>query len=613
MKLKTLTFAIAITLLVALALTGCNGGSSSPPPPPNPNPTPTAASLNPGLTLAGGEGFNLTVTGTNFVSSSTVQWNGSPRATTFGSSTSLQAAITAVDIAAAGAARVSVTTPPPGGGTSSALTFAINKPNPLVTILPGSAIVAAGGQQQFTANVTDSLNLAVTWEVDAISGGNATVGTISNAGLYIAPTAQASVTISAVSQADANKSASAVLSVLAPHSIGVRPTATIAEFFDRTTGNVFVPRGNNYIRLAAQTFPWGSVQVYHSTFNVGLYDSAGVETAMNNMQTRGYNIVRVFLNACCHDNTLGNPAGGLSSTYLVNLADFLQRAKTHAIWVIVEADTLPAYGGYTDNYAGCTNFSQFNALNLCAGGVKGATLFFHDIVQGLINASAPLDAIFAYELRNEYFYDADFPPLNWTTGMVTTADGQTYDMSSATSRQQMMDNGLIYFTDQVRAAIIALDPTALVEVGFFVPQGPIPTRFGDPRVITVYPAMANSTADFVSVHPYPFIGGLTFAQYAENFGFVGYQQQKPVMLEEFGILESNYPVESTAASVAQDWQVQSCDYGIKGWAFWTWDTSNSEQVDGPFWPADLGAGLIAAALSPAVRPDPCKKINRTPG
>jgi hypothetical protein len=165
-KLKTLTFAIAITLLAALALAGCNGGSSSPPPPPNPNPTPTAASLNPGLTLAGGEGFNLTVTGTNFVSSSTVQWNGSPRATTFGSSTSQRAAITAADIGASGTAGVSVTTLPPGGGTSSALTFAINKPNPLVTISPGSAIVAAGGQQQFTANVTDSLNLAVTWEIE---------------------------------------------------------------------------------------------------------------------------------------------------------------------------------------------------------------------------------------------------------------------------------------------------------------------------------------------------------------------------------------------------------------------------------------------------------------
>jgi hypothetical protein len=585
-------------------LAGCNGGSSSPAPPVNANPAPNVASLNPSLTLAGGAGFNLTVTGANFIPSSTVQWNGNARATTFGSSTSLQAAITAADIATAGTAMVSVATPAPGGGTSTALTFTINIPNPVVTISPGSAIVAAGGRQQFTANVTNSLNLAVTWQVNGISGGNATVGTISNAGLYIAPTAQASVTISAVSQADVNKLASAPLSVLAPHSIGVRPTATIAEFFDRTTGNVFVPRGNNYIRLAQQTFADGSVKVYHSTFNVGLYDATGVETAMQNMQTSGYNIVRVFLNVCCHDNTLANPTGGLSSAYLANLADFLQRAKTHGLSVIVVADWVPPFG-YPDNFVDCAQFTNFNRLNLCAGGVKAVTIFFHDIVQGLINLSAPLDAIFAYELRSEYYYESQSPPLTLTTGMVTTADGQTYDMSSAASRQQMMDNGLIYFTDHVRTAILALDPTALVEVAFFEPQGPNPSRIGDQRVIQVYPAMANSTADFVTIHPYPIIGGLTFAQYVQNFGFVGYQQQKPVMIGEFGVLESNYPVESTAASVAQNWQVQSCAYGIKGWSFWTWDTSPPEQVDGPFWPAALGAGLIAKALSPAVRPNPC--------
>jgi hypothetical protein len=597
-----------ILCTAALAcLAGCNGGSSSAPPPPpvNPNPTPTAASLTPSLSLAGAPGFNLTVTGANFLPSSTVQWNGSPRPTTFGSSTSLQAAITAADIATAGTAMVSVATPAPGGGTSSALSFTINMPNPVVAISPVSAIVAAGGQQQFTANVTNALTQAVTWQVNGISGGNAAIGTISNAGLYIAPLAQTGITITAVSQEDANKSASATLSVLAPHNIGIRPTATIAEFFDRTTGNPFVPRGNNYIRLAAQTFPDGSVQVSHSTFNIGLYDGVGLDSALNQMQTSGYNIVRVFLNGCCHDNTIGDPAGGLSSAYLANLADFLKRAKQHGIWVIVEADWVPAFGGYTANYAGCTNFSNFNTLNLCAGGVQAVTIFFHDIVQGLINASAPLDAIFAYELRNEYYYDSNSPPLSWTSGTVTTADGQTYDMSNAASRQQMMDNGLIFFTDQVRAAILALDPTALVEVGFFVPQAPNPTRFGDPRVITVYPAMANSTADFVSVHPYPLAGGLTFAQYAQNFGFVGYQQQKPVVLEEFGVLESDYPVETTAASVAQNWQVQSCAYGIKGWSFWTWDTSTAEQVPPPFWPAALGAGFIAQALSPAVRPDPC--------
>jgi Cellulase (glycosyl hydrolase family 5) len=599
--------AIMVLCAAALAcLAGCNGGSSSPPPPPtvNPNPTPSAASLTPSLSLAGAPGFNLTVTGANFLPSSTVQWNGSARPTTFGSSTSLQAAITAADIATAGTAMVSVATPAPGGGTSTALAFAINVPNPVVAVSPVSAIIAAGGQQQFTANVTNALTQAVTWQVNGISGGNAAVGTISNAGLYIAPLAQTGVTITAVSQEDANKLAAASLSVLAPHTIGVRPTATIAEFFDRTTGNAFVPRGNNYIRLAALTFPDGSVQVSHSTFNIGLYDGVGLDSALNQMQTSGYNLVRVFLNGCCN-NTIGNPAGGLSSAYLANLADFLKRAKQHGIWVIVEADWVPAFGGYSNNYAGCTNFSNFNTLNLCAGGVQAVTIFFHDIVQGLTNASAPLDAIFAYELRNEYYYDSNSPPLSWTSGTVTTADGQTYDMSNAASRQQMMDNGLIFFTDQVRAAILALDPTALVEVGFFVPQTPNPTRFGDPRVITVYPAMANSTADFVSVHPYPLAGGLTFAQYVQNFGFVGYQQQKPVVLEEFGVLESDYPVETTAANVAQNWQVQSCAYGIKGWSFWTWDTSTAEQVPPPFWPAALGAGFIAQALSPAVRPDPC--------
>jgi endo-1,4-beta-mannosidase len=414
----------------------------------------------------------------------------------------------------------------------------------------------------------------------------------------------ANVTVSAVSQADSQQSASANLVVLAPHSIGVRPTGTIAEFFDKTTGNAFVPRGNNYIRLATLTLPNGNPFPGHSTFVVGLYDANRAESALAAMQTNGYNVARVFLEGCCQ-NTIGDPAGGLSSAYIANVVDFLQRARTHGIFVITTTSWLPAFGGYGPN---CPEYPQFNDINLfklCPEAVPDSVKFFHDFVQALIQKGAPLDAVFAYELDNEYTYKSSYAPLTWTSGTITTANGKTYDMGSAVSRQQMMDDGLIYFTDQMRAAILALDPTALVTVGFFVPQAPNPTRVGDPRVITVYPAMAMSTADYVSIHPYPIAGDLTFAQYAQNFGFVGYQQQKPVVLEEFGVLESNYPVESTAATVAHDWQVQSCAYGIKGWAFWTWDTSNSEQVDGPFWPASLGAGLISQTLSPAVRPDPC--------
>ena len=593
-----------VGLGLVLAIYGCGGGGSG-----NglsaSNPVPAISSLAPISAPAGSAAQTLTLNGSGFIPSSTVTYNGSARAAAYISAAQLTISLSAADQASAGAYPVVVTNPSPGGGVSNAMEFTISNPAPLVVITPGAGIVAAGAQLQFQASVNGMPTTAVVWQVSTITGGNTMLGKITNAGLYTAPTTAASVVITAVSQTAAAMTGAATVSVLAPHSIGVRATATIAEFFDRITGTVFVPRGNNYIRLATQTFPDGSLHGAHSTFNVGFYDPNGVETALMAMRASGYNTVRVFLNGCCHDNTIGNPAGGLSTAYLANVVDFLQRAKNHGVWVILEADWLPAFGGYTDNYAGCTQFSDFNTLNLCAGGVKGATIYFRDIVQGLINLSAPLEAILAYELRNEYFYELNFPPLSWTSGTVVTADGQTYDMSNAASRQQMMDNGLIYFTDQVRAGILALDPTALVEVGFFVPQGPIPTRIGDPRVITVYPAMANSTADFVSVHPYPFVGGLTLAQYVQNFGFVGYQQQKPVVMEEFGVLESNYPAESAAASVAHDWQVQSCAYGIKGWAFWTWDTSNAEQVDGPFWPASLGAGLIGQTLAPSARPNPC--------
>jgi hypothetical protein len=106
------------------------------------NPVPTTAALNPGSAIAGGSGFPLTVTGTNFVPTSTVQWNSSARTTTFISSTSLLATITAADIATGGTAQVLVSTPGPGGGTSGSIPFAID--GPIISLLNPSSAVAGG-------------------------------------------------------------------------------------------------------------------------------------------------------------------------------------------------------------------------------------------------------------------------------------------------------------------------------------------------------------------------------------------------------------------------------------------------------------------------------------
>jgi len=120
------------------------------------NPAPVLTSLSPATATAGGAALTLTVNGSNYVSGSTVQWNGAARTTTFVSATRLTAAIPAADVAATGTASVTVVTPAPGGGTSAAQTFTINNPAPtLTTLSPSSAIVGgAGFTLTLTGNVT---------------------------------------------------------------------------------------------------------------------------------------------------------------------------------------------------------------------------------------------------------------------------------------------------------------------------------------------------------------------------------------------------------------------------------------------------------------------------
>jgi photosystem II stability/assembly factor-like uncharacterized protein len=116
------------------------------------SPVPTLTRISPTSQTEGGSGFTLTVTGTGFEKTSAVLWNGSKRSTTYASSRSLTAAITAADIATAGTANVSVTTPAPGGGTTSTVTFTIDNPVPVAGSLSPSSAVAGSGAFTLTVN-----------------------------------------------------------------------------------------------------------------------------------------------------------------------------------------------------------------------------------------------------------------------------------------------------------------------------------------------------------------------------------------------------------------------------------------------------------------------------
>ncbi|HWR37510.1 MAG TPA: IPT/TIG domain-containing protein [Clostridia bacterium] len=89
-------------------------------------PVPTISSLNPPAATAGAGSFVLSVQGSGFFPTSTVQWNGVAKPTQYVSATKLTVPIMPADIATTGTAQVTVMSPAPGGGTSTPVNFRID-------------------------------------------------------------------------------------------------------------------------------------------------------------------------------------------------------------------------------------------------------------------------------------------------------------------------------------------------------------------------------------------------------------------------------------------------------------------------------------------------------
>jgi uncharacterized protein (DUF1800 family) len=110
-----------------------------------------------------------------------------------------------------------------------------------MTITPSSSTVRAGDTKQFSAAVTANTNQAVTWSVNGVASGNATVGTIDSKGLYKAPVnvpTPNSVTVQAASVADKTLSASTPVTLQNPVPVpqNVSPTLLPVGAFTMTVG-----------------------------------------------------------------------------------------------------------------------------------------------------------------------------------------------------------------------------------------------------------------------------------------------------------------------------------------------------------------------------------------
>ncbi len=103
--------------------------------------TTSVSSVSPTSVSAAGPAFKLTVLGSGFSGSSTVQWNGTSRSTTYVSTTELLAQINAADIASTGSASITVTSSGSTGNTTGSSSAASNAKT--ISILPQSTDATA--------------------------------------------------------------------------------------------------------------------------------------------------------------------------------------------------------------------------------------------------------------------------------------------------------------------------------------------------------------------------------------------------------------------------------------------------------------------------------------
>lgn len=166
------------------------------------------------------------------------------------------------------------------GSQSSSTPITNPTPPPPVTVSldMSSLTLQAGTTHQFQATVKGSTNTAVTWSVDSVTGGNSSVGTIDAKGLYTAPSQGGTHTVSATSEADTSKNASAKVTVQQPPpppppSVSITPGSSTlgvgtTQQFTATVQNVTNP-----------VLAWSVDRVGGGNSTVGTIDSQGLYIA----------------------------------------------------------------------------------------------------------------------------------------------------------------------------------------------------------------------------------------------------------------------------------------------------------------------------------------------
>lgn len=364
-------------------------------------------------------------------------------------------------------------------------------------------------------------------------------------------------------------------------------------------GKVFVPRGFNYIRL----FPGRS----HNTFDPEHYDAAALERALQRWQDDEFNVVRVFINTAVQvpGAIARKETPGLDNGYVRALADFLTRARRHHIGVTLCMESYPHTAPYSTGVKPVPpGMSPANAEYLEASRIAAKVRFLQDLTAAL-EAAQPgcLDAVFAWDLQNEFSYQVG-PPFTLDSGSITTAQGGTYALPA--QRQELADEGAIHFINQLADALHRARPGTLVGASVFTYAAVGRSGPGDFRMLKAGwqnrvpfrpQALLRSRADFLDVHFYSAdrkaferdLASVEFDEVRRRARETG----KPLFVGEFGAFKGAFPKVEPAADWLAALTMEFGRRGFAGWLHWTYDT---HEQSAELWHACDGESAIYRRL-----------------
>ncbi len=383
------------------------------------------------------------------------------------------------------------------------------------------------------------------------------------------------------------------------------------RFVEAATRRPFVPRGFNYIRL--RTFEKdGTKHLWHDTLNPASYSPERTEAMFRDVEKRGFNVVRIFLD---HMPGAGfvERAGdeGLSAPYMRNLLDFLERARSHHVYVIPCFCYLPDAARYRTG-APPDNIRGGNQQYLHPEHADARARYMADVCEAIKKHDPDLlSAVLAYELENESHFMATEEPFSLTSGKVKWG-GKEYDAADPADLQRLADDGIVAAIAAAHRRVIRVDRQALVGASVFTFQavgrsGPGKLREDktpDPRFPARPLAIARSKSAYVDVHFYPMkpdtldgdYRSIEFAELREACRKAG----KPMIVGEIGAFKFAYADLPSAAEAMRTSLDRLLRDGFSGFLYWTYD--NMEQSD-MLWDALAGKGEIMEALERAGRPD----------